>query len=153
MTLFAASKPFVAHVKQTDADISLQEITCLSTQMHALPERKTSDMAQALKIPPITFTQQWPWINVKFYLLFAPSNYCSLSAPMKVKNWGIKSWSRLSQSWRQNINTGLYFSHLWATQRSKTISRVLMWMDKNAFKHYFFDPSYNVTFLNQGQIL
>lgn len=60
MTLFAALKPFASPVKQKDADISLQEITCLSIQMYGLLERKTSDMAQALKIPPITFTPQWP---------------------------------------------------------------------------------------------
>lgn len=98
MTLFAASKPFAGPVKQRDADIQLQEITWLSTPMCASAERKTSDMAQALKIPPITFTQQWPWINVKFYLLFAPRNYCVLSAPMKVKNWGIESSRRLLEA-------------------------------------------------------
>lgn len=45
--LSAALQPFVSPVKQNEADIQVQEATCLSSQMQGLLERKSSDMAQA----------------------------------------------------------------------------------------------------------
>lgn len=35
----------------------------------------------------ITFTLQWPWINVKYYLLFAQWNHCIQSAQTEVNSY------------------------------------------------------------------